>query len=183
MFTWAHAIDLTKPVPEVKLAGGTVLRNVEFLAFADSAATARWENGRGAIAYKDLPKEIVAAIDARKPKPVVAAKTPEPKPAAKVEAPIPSNRVSLGDIDLRATDYSGSYVRYSWKAQVRNTTPIPKEIRAEIKLFDERGFEVDSDRSDTAYVRAGEAVTLTSSSLTKEALWTAVKRYEVRLLN
>lgn len=63
------AIDLDKPIPELRTGPHTILKNVVFVKFAETSVTARWQGGLGSINYADMPDEVRAAALKRVPKP------------------------------------------------------------------------------------------------------------------
>lgn len=184
--TGAGEFNVTRPIPEVRLKDGKTLKNVLLISYAESAAMARWDGGRGTIAYGNMPDDLVKAIGERRPtppappaaaNPPAEAKPAEPEPPAEMKP----GKLALGNIDMRAIDSSGSYVTYAWKAEVMNGTDEPQKVDAEIKLFDKDGFELDHDYADTIYVPAGKRGTATGKGMVKDAIWDAAKSFQVKL--
>ena len=62
------AVDLNKPIAELKLKDGRALKNVQIVAFASSAVTAKWDGGRGTIAYDLFPAEYGEILADRRAK-------------------------------------------------------------------------------------------------------------------
>jgi hypothetical protein len=56
------------PIEEIALRDGRVLRQVEVISYAQSAFTARWKGGRGVIAYTELPPDVRAEFELKRPK-------------------------------------------------------------------------------------------------------------------
>lgn len=65
--TAVEAIDLTKPLAELRLKDGRLLKNVTFTSYAASAIMAKWDGGRGTIQYDVLPANVAAAASAKRP--------------------------------------------------------------------------------------------------------------------
>ena len=63
------AVDLNKPISELKLKDGRTLKNVLVVGFASSAVTAKWDGGRGTIAYELFPAEYSKELESHRPKP------------------------------------------------------------------------------------------------------------------
>lgn len=175
--------NVTKPIAELRLKDGQKLKNVLLISYAESAAMARWDGGRGTIAYINMPDELVRAIGDRRPSPPAPTAKPAEaaKPAPEPPAEMKPGKLALGNIDMRALESSGSYVTYAWKAEVMNGTDEPQKVDAEIKLFDKDGFELDHDYADTIYVPAGKRGTATGQGMVKDAIWDAAKSFQVKL--
>lgn len=104
------AVDLDKPVAELRLKDGRVLKNVTIVSYATSAITARWDGGRGTIAYDQLPDDVRSAAEKLQPKP-----TPKPTVSIK-EGTEKEGRTITGQIFVTtqgagAYKYSGVLVR------------------------------------------------------------------------
>lgn len=54
-------------LPELKLADGRTLKQVEFVSYSTTAVMARWEGGRGQLKYELLPNDVRLAALKRKP--------------------------------------------------------------------------------------------------------------------
>ena len=61
---WAPAqektppIDLKSPLPTVVLKDGRTLHNLRIVSFGGATIMAKWDGGRGTIAYAALPDEV-----------------------------------------------------------------------------------------------------------------------------
>ncbi len=60
-------VNLRDPLPNVALRDGRILHNVRIVGFGNTTVVARWEGGRGTIAYDQLPDEIRKAAELSKP--------------------------------------------------------------------------------------------------------------------
>jgi hypothetical protein len=70
----AIAVDLTRPIRELKLLDGRTLGNVFVMSVGENHLAARWRGGQGNISYDLLPEEYrEAAIKMRTPKPAAGA--------------------------------------------------------------------------------------------------------------
>ncbi|MBS0663349.1 MAG: hypothetical protein JSR48_08785 [Verrucomicrobia bacterium] len=81
------AVDLAGDIPEITLKDGRVLKQVRIVMYAEQAVVARWEGGRGTLAYQDLPDPVLAAIEQAHLRP--GAKTP-PSPPPPGPIPVPA---------------------------------------------------------------------------------------------
>jgi hypothetical protein len=61
-------------IDELKLTNGTTLHDVEFVSFGTNTVMARWNGGKGTIAYSNLPASVLDKIAALRPEP------PKPRP-------------------------------------------------------------------------------------------------------
>lgn len=94
VFAAAPTVDLSAPIPEVKLSNGRVLKNVTFVSYAATAIMAKWDGGRGTINYDQLTPETLSAIQHLRPN---GAFGPVIKP---VDVPPLSEPPSLAEIAL-----------------------------------------------------------------------------------
>jgi len=69
------------PIDEISLKNGRVLKNVQLVSFATTAAMAKWDGGRGTIPYSDLPDDFVKELKQFIPVPAAAATSIGYKPA------------------------------------------------------------------------------------------------------
>ena len=58
--------DISRPIAEVRLANGKVLKNVELKSYSGDPVSARWDGGAGTIPRKDLPAAVRALLPAVK---------------------------------------------------------------------------------------------------------------------
>jgi len=58
----AFGFNLDDEVAELRLKDGQVLHGVKFMSFASKTVMAKWTDGRGTIAYENLPDEYVIAL-------------------------------------------------------------------------------------------------------------------------
>jgi hypothetical protein len=65
--TLCAALDLDKPIDELRLTDGTVLHHVKIMSYASSSIMAKWDEGRGTIPNAALPPELLAAVEKRQP--------------------------------------------------------------------------------------------------------------------
>ena len=77
---WAGQYAKGKLIPEVQLKNGTVLHDVTVVAVGSSSVVAKWDGGKGAIAFSQLPPEM--RNDLAPPAPVAAPVSPVPAAAA-----------------------------------------------------------------------------------------------------
>jgi hypothetical protein len=56
------AVDLNKPIVELTLKDGRILKNVVLVSYATSAVMAKWDGGRGTIAYDQFPEIYKGAL-------------------------------------------------------------------------------------------------------------------------
>ena len=75
-------IDLKSPLPTVVLKDGRTLHNLKIVSFGGATIMAKWEGGRGTIAYAALPDEVRKVAELSRP---AAQKVPIPN--APKEAP------------------------------------------------------------------------------------------------
>jgi len=80
------AIDLGKPIAELKLNDGRTIKNVVFVSYSSSAIMAKWDGGRGTIAYEALPTDIAAAASSMRPKATKTSRPEAPKVATKTNS-------------------------------------------------------------------------------------------------
>jgi pimeloyl-ACP methyl ester carboxylesterase len=62
-------IDLNSPLPIVVLKDGRTLHNLKIVSFGSSTIMARWDGGRGTIAYAALPDEVRKVAEVSRPAP------------------------------------------------------------------------------------------------------------------
>ena len=53
----AESQDPRKEIAELHLKDGTVLHHVQIVSYSTTAAMAKWDEGRGTIAYENFPEE------------------------------------------------------------------------------------------------------------------------------
>lgn len=63
------ADDPVVALAEVKLKDGRTLHSVKIVGYARSVVTARWDGGRGTIAYDAFPPEVEATLESHRPPP------------------------------------------------------------------------------------------------------------------
>lgn len=120
------APNLNKPIAELKLNNGRVLKNVEIISYASSAVMAKWEGGRGTLRYEDFPDEYQTALATERPKPstyvapspvakpAATTQAAKPTPAATPTAPIaPQARKISGDAFLGGGESNGVRVKFA----------------------------------------------------------------------
>lgn len=56
------AVDVRRPIPEVTLKDGKVLKNVVIVSFTTNAVMAKWDGGRGTIRHEQMPADLLAAM-------------------------------------------------------------------------------------------------------------------------
>lgn len=171
-----ESIDVTKPIPEVRLGSGVVLQNVKIIGYAESALMARWEDGRGTILYDDLPPAVLEAVEQYRPK-----KRETPPPRAATQAP--EGQLSIGKIALRAVEEAGDYTYYAWTAEIRNLTKQRRSVRTKISLFDKKRFLLEDSYSDSEIIPAGDQETISGKSLVTTAIYSQVASYSVQILD
>jgi hypothetical protein len=180
LFLLLVAFAASQTYPEIRLKDGRVIKEVEVLGYSAASFMAKWQGGRGTVAYINLPDDLRETFEAKKP----AQKPAEPaRPEAPKEKPTPisEGKLQIGKIDAKAIERSGNYVTYTWQAEIINGTDKPHEVNATIKLFDKDGFELDHDYGEAAYIRAKERGTVTGRSMVTNALWDATTRFRVQI--
>lgn len=186
----AAEVNLNALIPELKLTDGRILKQVTLVAFSPTAVMAKWEGGRGTLAYEKFPAEYHAALAKRRDPNAEYVSRPDNAPPASAKpeqgppVEIPLNAVTLGKIDLRAIEHSssGAFVYYSWTAQVINSTDSSRSLRTHLRLYDAKEFLLDEAYGDDVTVPAGKIVTASGKSMMKSNLWEQVKSYKVGLL-
>ncbi len=103
------AVDLSAVVPAVALKDGRVLTQVRIVGYSEHVLVAKWDGGRGTLAYDNLPTDLAAAIEQAQlrpipkppppppelpPAPIVPAAPPEP-PTTRVENLKPGTKLTL----------------------------------------------------------------------------------------
>src|SRR5476651_1916092 len=69
----AHgAIDAGSRMDELKLQDGRVLKNVTLVSFGTATVMAKWDGGRGTIAYALLPSDVQSELKSKVPPPAPA---------------------------------------------------------------------------------------------------------------
>ena len=82
----AADFDLTKPIPEVRLKNGTVLKDVQIKSYGTVAAMVRHADGAGTIRYDLFPDDLVEALAPLRPAiPTLPAIPADSAPVAPVE--------------------------------------------------------------------------------------------------
>lgn len=57
-------VDLTKPIPELRLKDGTVLHDVRIKSYGNATVMVRHNNGAGTIKYELFPDDLLPALNA-----------------------------------------------------------------------------------------------------------------------
>lgn len=81
------AVDLGATLPTVELTDGRILQNVRIVGFGSTAVMARWDGGRGTLAYGLLPEDLRRAAEGKRPAPQAATPAPTQAPQEASQAP------------------------------------------------------------------------------------------------
>jgi hypothetical protein len=63
------SIDVNAPISMVRLKDGRELRNVTLVSFTPTSVLAKWDGGRGTLAYESLPADLAEAVKPMRPAP------------------------------------------------------------------------------------------------------------------
>ena len=66
------AVDIAKPIAELKLKDGRTLKNVTIVTFNASYVMAKWDGGRGTIRYEQMPDDLRAVMPNQRPNPAAS---------------------------------------------------------------------------------------------------------------
>jgi hypothetical protein len=64
---YASEVDLNRPIPSLTLRNGKVLQDVTLVSFSATAVMAKWNGGRGTIAYDDFPSAYQKSLERVRP--------------------------------------------------------------------------------------------------------------------
>ncbi len=105
--------DLRRPIAEVSLKDGRTLKNVSIVSFASASVMAKWDGGRGTIAYDAFPDEWQLELNKQRPRqPTKAAQPPRvipPPPGTPLRAI--SGQVFITTQGAGAYRFAGTIVR------------------------------------------------------------------------
>lgn len=107
------AVDINKPIAELTLKDGRLLKSVEIVSFASSSVMAKWEGGRGTIPYDSFPAEYKDALVKMRP----AAKSPAPPTT--LSAPSAEQRVAA-ELARQAKAKAGAEAQAKQDAYVKD---------------------------------------------------------------
>ncbi len=105
---WAGQYAKGKLIPEVQLKNGTVLHDVTVVAVGSTSVVAKWDGGKGAIPFSQLPPEMRSELAPPAPvaapvSPVAASAAPAIDPAA-ASAELPTDiKLTNGFVMHRST--------------------------------------------------------------------------------
>jgi len=74
-------VDLSKSIPSLALKDGRTLENVTLVSYGSKAVMAKWDGGRGTLAYELFPEDYAPALASNRP-------VPSPTPSANVPATV-----------------------------------------------------------------------------------------------
>ncbi|HWA27841.1 MAG TPA: hypothetical protein VG734_19455 [Lacunisphaera sp.] len=86
----ATDIDLSKPVPEIRLRDGKTIRHVTVMSFGNSSFTAKWQGGRGIVAYSNLPDDVREQFESKRPPPPEQAEVVQTEVQREADPPAPN---------------------------------------------------------------------------------------------
>lgn len=134
LVTSTMAVDLTKPIAEIRLKDGSTLRNVEIKSYSATSILVRHANGAGSIKYTQLPDEIYDAILAyREESPSIAKAIPEDALAIRyfvksLSSPLPEN-LTIDEYYLTAENSDTAVLRGRYTADfVAGTNLLPEFV-------------------------------------------------------
>jgi hypothetical protein len=108
------SIDVNAPISMVRLKDGRELKNVTLVSFTPTSVLAKWDNGRGTIAYDSLPADLAEAVKPMRPAPRRVA-------IPVIESPAPSSPAGPASSVTAATHtYRGmAFVDLKWRRSFR----------------------------------------------------------------
>lgn len=108
------SIDVNAPIPSVRLKDGRELKNVTLASFTPTSVLARWDGGRGTLAYESLPADLAEAVKPMRPAPRRVA-------ASVIESPAPSAPTgSASSVTAATHTYRGmAFVDLKWRRSFR----------------------------------------------------------------
>jgi flagellar biosynthesis GTPase FlhF len=91
------------------------------------------------------------------------------------------NPIEISDIGVKVVDTTSSmdWCTYSWKATITNRTAAPVSLSVILTLYDEEGYELESDYKFGVVIRGRESKIVTGQSMTKLSTFNRAAKYGV----